>query len=306
MNFNVLKVALVCLFSVSFWACAIEATESDLLNGDIRSTQVLQSGILKIEQSWKQEPSGFTRKAVVHIPNNTKKQMPLLIVLHGKGGNAARFINAYKYIDNHIIVAPQGYLNCWNVAREESKAPDVEYIRLLIESLKKYDNVNGSEICILGSSNGAALLSQLLIELDAEVFQKAISLMGELNTYQYQQNTFRIQGEHGDFHHSKVPSERQELLTINGTDDTLVPYLGGVGVLKYEFLSAQLSTYLWAKAMGYQGEILPDANGIEILDGIIKYNYLDEQVTHYKLKGARHGVSPYNQHVKQMIIEFLK
>jgi len=53
-------------------------------------------------------------------------------------------------------------------------------------------------------------------------------------------------------------------------------------------ISAQLTDYIWAKAMGFTGAQIPDSDGVDI--GIVgkptqEYKYLDGRCRHYKLIG---------------------
>jgi len=115
--------------------------------------------ILEIDQTWSQEPSGYTRTAKVAIPATSAGQkVPVVFHLHGNGGqgNTRPFGNFLG--DDCIIVAPDGYERSWNVYSEKSKADDVQFILDLIAKIgaeipeADMDNVN-----IAGTSNGAAL-----------------------------------------------------------------------------------------------------------------------------------------------------
>ena len=82
-------------------------------------------------------------------------------------------------------------------------------------------------------------------------------------------------------------------MNISGTEDNLVPYEGGLSRAipakggKLGFVHAEHSTYLWAKAMGYEGEKL--AKPSEVDGNLEKFSYLDGAVVHYKVKGEGHG-----------------
>lgn len=49
-------------------------------------------------------------------------------------------LNLVDYLPGRIFVGPNGYLNSWNVFAEQSKAPDVDFIRQIITYLKTYAN----------------------------------------------------------------------------------------------------------------------------------------------------------------------
>ena len=70
------------------------------------------------------------------------------------------------WLQDHIRIAPTGYLNSWNLCGEASEAPDIAMLADLIDQLVTFDNVDSNHIRILGSSNGAGLANQAFIELD--------------------------------------------------------------------------------------------------------------------------------------------
>ena len=108
----------------------------------------------EIVQKWSQQPNGYARKIYVKVPDNELQKYPVVIVLHGNGGNASTFVNKFNYINNHVIIAPQGYQKSWNIRKEKSKAPDINFIAETISHLKKMKNIDHENISIFGSSNG--------------------------------------------------------------------------------------------------------------------------------------------------------
>ena len=58
------------------------------------------------------------------------------------------------------MIAPQGYLNTWNVGYQSSKANDIALLDSIIADLENYDNVDTREITIVGYGNGAQLALQ--------------------------------------------------------------------------------------------------------------------------------------------------
>merc|ERR1719412_1582356 len=88
---------------------------------------------LTLRYTWDQEPSGADRSAQVDIPATAAGQkVPVVLHLHGNGGqgNTAPFKSFLG--DDCIIVAPNGYERSWNVYYEKSKADDVQFILDLI------------------------------------------------------------------------------------------------------------------------------------------------------------------------------
>jgi poly(3-hydroxybutyrate) depolymerase len=209
-----------------------------------------------------------------------------------------------------IRIGPQGYLNSWNVKNENSLAPDVDFIRDLILQLRSYDNVDAGRIIILGSSNGAALVNRLLIELDGGLFQEGIKLVGQMNESQFHDNAFWHDPSNGNAYDTQIePAGERRILSITGTEDGAVPYNGGNGVVGYVFMPAGESIYQWAKQMGYSGSAIPESSGYLFDTDVYRYSYLSGDVVMYKLVGAAHNLQPFASYqdgrVRNIIKDFL-
>ena len=266
----------------------------------------LKSGFFEIVQKWSQEPNGYARKIYVKVPDKKLEKYPVVIVLHGNGGNASTFVNKFNYINNQVIIAPQGYQKSWNIRKEKSKAPDINFIAETISHLKKMKNIDHENISIFGSSNGSALVNQLLIEFKDESFKKAICRVSQLNSFQYHDSKFWAQSENNLFNIPSIPKQGRKILCLAGSNDRIANYHGGQGVLGYVFLNAQNSAYILAKAMGYNGLEITDDLSEEGPENFFKYSYLDDQVVHYRLQGAGHGFREMNSHANQIIKEFIE
>ncbi len=265
---------------------------------------IIQS--FEINQTWSQNPNGYKRSVFFKYPENDNNNIPILILLHGNGGNAKEIINEYDHIDNHLIVSPQGYKKSWNIGRETSKAPDVEFINEVIERLKTFKNIDIQDISIIGYSNGSALVNQLLIELKTESFKKAICLFSQLNKLQYRDNEFWSRSNiNSDIHDIKtIPQNFRKILSFSGTKDTTCPYYGGLGVFDYDFINSEEVAFIWAKTMGYNSDRIKDPE--QIFDNFFKFSYLNDRVIHYRLEGARHGLDPRFEKVKNLVKAFIE
>jgi len=258
---------------------------------DSQSSSSVES--FKIKQSWSQQPDGYERSVFYKYPENDNNNNPVAILLHGAGGDAQIEISEYSYLVNHILVAPQGYDASWNIAKETSKAPDVDFISKIIIELKTFENIDTDQISIIGHSNGAALINQLLIEFESESFKTAVFTFCQLNTFQYREESFwsrsNIDYEEHDLQVSP-PSNKRSILSFAGTEDGACPYYGGEGIYGYNFVNAEDAAFIWAKTFGYEGDQIE--NPIEEaapLENFFKFSYMDGKVTHYKLQGAGHG-----------------
>jgi poly(3-hydroxybutyrate) depolymerase len=279
-------------------------------NGNLANTT------LSITQTWAQQPSGFARTAVVEVPTGAGPH-PVIILLHGNGGTGTDTINMLNpHVSTAIRVAPDGYLNSWNVDGEASEAPDVAFIRDLIALLKTYDNVDAGKISIFGNSNGSGMTNRLLIELDGAAFQNAGCQVSQMLAKMYHDGNFWFNATGSNaYDQTIVPAKGRRIISLNGTVDPLIPYTGGMSVIG-TFISAQESIYRFAQVMGETGPQLADAAGIPgtgtngYSAPFVKYSYRNGQLVHYKVIGGNHGLLVnsslvYANEAKQIVAAFL-
>merc|ERR1719315_558904 len=89
-----------------------------------------------IRQSWSQEPGGYDRTALVRVPPSTAGQtFPVVLDLHGNGGQGNLQRLSRTLGNTVVLVAPNGYERSWNIIKEKSKAPDVEFLLELIRTV---------------------------------------------------------------------------------------------------------------------------------------------------------------------------
>jgi len=290
------------IISILFLCCSTSDSQSINVIDDHYGGNYLETGIIYLNQSWTQESTGYDRPIYISAPSSNSEPHNIIIVLHGGGGNAEQFVNSFNYIDNHIVVAPQGYGGNWNVGLEQSLAPDVDFIKEIINYVRTFENVQPENITILGISNGSALVNRLIIELDDSYFTNAISIVSPLNSFQYRFGSFWYNSTgNNNYDMQIIPESGKRILSISGTADNFIPYNGGIGVMGYNFLSAQNSAFVLAQNMGFQGDQLEDNQGVEYSNNIFKYSYLDGDVVHYKFIGAGHNIP----NISQPIIDFL-
>lgn len=272
----------------------------------------LKSGEYFVTQSWSQEEN-FRRPYFVNIPRQpANKKLPVLIFLHGNGGNAERAMQGFmrgrkKIASQFILVFAQGYRESWNIVSERSKADDLGFIEAIVSKLASFENVDSNNFTIMGSSNGAALVNQIAIESKLPNIRNYISGVSQLNVWQHDGNNFKAKGADNNYRKSATPATGKRLLNISGAKDNLVPYQGGTsrGIPakngKLGFVAAEKSTYLWARQMGYSGEQLTKPS--DIFENVEVFRYLDGDVIHCKVTneghGATHGIG------EELLLNFL-
>jgi len=261
----------------------------------------------RIRQVWGQESGGWARRVLIRKPVMIQEKLPVVIYLHGNGGQADRAITQFRFLSDAIFVCPQGYRRSWNVYGEASEAPDVEFIAKIIEHLRTRErDADMGNITLIGSSNGSGMINRLLIEMERKPFHKAVCLVASMIEKQYHDGTFWASSEDGlNLYDKEIrPTRGPRVLYFHGTDDRVVPYHGG-NRGNVPHISAQDTAFAFAKAFGYPGEMIEDGNGKVIKPGIIEYAYPQANYVHYKLQGEGHGIAKYREFVDISIRELV-
>ncbi|MEL6107312.1 MAG: hypothetical protein AAFU85_14835 [Planctomycetota bacterium] len=303
-----------CLASLTILLGAVGAGAVGPSDSRSELTGELTSGEYDVEQSWSQERN-FRRPYFVNVPRSQglAKKLPVLVFLHGNGGNAKNAMrgwlrNRKQITSQFITVFAQGYRESWNIVSERSKANDLEFIESIVRDIARYDNVDANGFTVMGSSNGAALVNQLAIESRLPQIRNYISGVSPLNVWQHDGKQFKAKGDDNNYRNAILPMSGKRLLNISGTEDRLVPYNGGPSRAipakdgKLAFVSAERSTYLWAQVMGFPGKQLASPTRRE---GKVEFfSYLDGDVVHCKVNGAGHGAT--HEISEQILLNFLQ
>ncbi len=281
--------------------------------GLVARAETLESGEHFIEQTWSQEEA-FQRPYLVSVPQTAKgEKLPVLIFLHGNGGNAERSMQGFtrrnpKLAAQYILIFPDGYRKSWNIISERSQADDRGFVESIITKVAPCDNVQKDNFTIMGSSNGAALVNQIAIESQLPNIRNLITGVSPLNTFQHDGTHFLAKGDDNNYRVVAKPVTGRRLMNISGIDDGLVPYEGGPskGIPakggKLPFVHAEESIFLWAKQMGYEGEKLTKPQRVE--GNLEIFSYLDGDVIHYKVVDQGHGATGAIN--EDRLLDFLK
>ncbi|UCC95028.1 MAG: hypothetical protein JSW40_09530 [Candidatus Omnitrophota bacterium] len=193
---------------------------------------------------------GQERFYEIHVPINYKSgiPMPVVLVLHGGGGNTSimrdktgmddvseqeGFIVAYpagtnpKYTDRWLF---------WNAGRDREGVDDVGYFSKVLDDLPKYFSIDTKRIYATGISRGSRMCYRLASELS-----NRIAAIGA------------VSGQRSITESIKPPIEAISIIHFHGIKDTLAPFYGGQ-----------------SKGLGRQQMILPSVE--EIIQEWVKYN----------------------------------
>lgn len=195
------------------------------------------------------------RRFLIHTPDNfdDSQSTPLLFAFHGNGGEPESYVYevADAIEDGHFIgVYPAGLEYSWNLGPEASEADDVAFTEAILGMLTTTTGVDATKPVALGFSNGAGMVHELAMESQSFVaISPATSHMLTTKT-------------------PNSDSAYVSVLQFSGTEDTLVPYQGGTGVLEHDFLPAEDSTGQWAVHNGCDASptTSADIDGPEIED----------------------------------------
>lgn len=172
------------------------------------------------------DAGGRERTYHLHLPGSVAPpaRMPVLIVLHGGGGNGRNVEQTTGFSqladqNGFIAVYPDGSgrlsnrltwnaFNCCAYAYSE-QVDDVEFISAMIDQLIADYPVDPARIYVTGHSNGGMMTYRIGCELADKVAAIA-PYAGALNTG------------------SCTPSQPLPVLDVHGEDDTHVPVAGGV------------------------------------------------------------------------------
>ncbi|MFT3663424.1 alpha/beta hydrolase family esterase [Piscinibacter sp.] len=173
---------------------------------------------------------GLARKYRVHVPPGVdlSKPLPLLVSMHGGGGNMEYQASEERYGQisksdrtGFVVVFPNGVgalgdeLATWNAGRccgqaKEKNIDDVGFIRLVVSNLKRQLKIDPERVYATGMSNGGMMAHRLACEAP-DVFRAVAAVAGTDNTV------------------ACSPQRPVSVLQIHARDDDHVPFDGGLG-----------------------------------------------------------------------------
>lgn len=277
----------------------------------------LTSGTLTFNQTWQQQQSGYNRTAQVLVPDTTDtalegKKLPVVISLHDTGFTSSNGITNVNYIQDKILIAPQGYNNEWNIGYQTSKADDIALIDSIISSFSQYDNVDTREITIIGYGNGAQLALQYSNYTQNASVKNIIAFNGLLNVDQYNvlDNKFysySLEDQNQD--NSTIinwievtPLGNKNITMFNGKDDLRFLYLGGT-VDNQELYSAEDTVYGMAKADStLESKLITPALQT---DGSELFSYDNDTIRMFAFPGVANNFTQYQNSIRTRITNLI-
>jgi len=164
---------------------------------------------------------GLNREFITYLPKGADltDKLPVIVSLHGRLGTASgmmRFADFRPIADREkvIIVCPQGIDRSWNDGRETPANAkginDVKFIDSLISYIIKTYNADVARVYVTGMSNGGFMASRLACELHSRIAAVAVVAASMDQDMSYQ------------------PVKPIPIMYIQGTEDPLVPFKGGL------------------------------------------------------------------------------
>ena len=188
---------------------------------------------------------GLARTYTVHVPlaADSARPLPLVILIHGRGGNGQRMVHwsgfdAKADAEGFLLVAPEGTgepRGWYTGFGPGGTIDDIGFIGALIDTLSAHYRVDAARIYVAGHSNGGVLTHHLASDLSRRIAAAAV-VAGAVG----------VRSAAGVVTHIETPRAPVPMLILHGDADDVVPYdlprgRGGP-------LSAPEGAIFWARA----------------------------------------------------------
>ena len=192
---------------------------------------------------------GRERAFHLFVPSSLNERVPLLIALHGGGGAGLWFeklttreqFDELATRDQWIVAYPDGLYHRWNDGRNDATAhpsaervDDVLFISTLIDHLKELYSIDATRVFATGMSNGGMMTERLGCELSDKIAAIAA-----------------VAGSLPQALADATPARPTPVLIMHGTEDPIVPWIGGevqaFGEERGRVLSVPDTARFWAR-----------------------------------------------------------
>jgi polyhydroxybutyrate depolymerase len=187
--------------------------------------------------------NGEDRAYLLYVPTSWRRgrPAPLVLVFHGGGGRGSGIaphtgFSRLAEREGFVVVYPDGLERRWNDGRGYGAThDDVEFVRALLDTLRRELSFDPRRVYATGISNGAMFSYRLACDLPG-VFAAVAPVAGAMPA------ELAPVCDH---------PESVSVLALQGTADPLMPYAGGgVARRRGRVLSAMRSIAFWATVSG--------------------------------------------------------
>ncbi len=228
------------------------------------------------------------REFLLHVPKqySEKQDVPLVFVLHGRGGSGTAASRNYGWTpmaEKHgfLLVYPTalGEPTSWKTQKGSEDDIDTSFIRAMIVSLSHELRVDRKRIYCCGHSSGGFMSYSVAASLGDQM--AAVGVVAGSIGLEWRNRRRVIQ----------TPTQPVPVITFHGYKDMIVPYdkVHGKGARYGMILSVHESIAFWVKANGCS----EDASREELFGGrVIKEHYASDtnkDVLLFSLTEGNHG-----------------
>jgi polyhydroxybutyrate depolymerase len=269
-----------------------------------------------LQQGLTLQVQGITRTFDLYLPDQPgKKPMPLVLMFHGHSGDSDVMTGANKrrapykvwlrLAQQHrfAVAIPNGEIGPdkmrgWNDCRADSttnpKTDDVAFVLALLDHIESLTPVDKSRVYATGTSNGGNMVLRLAMEVP-----QRFAAVGAV---------VAAMPKHNGCEQHNTPIS---VLFMNGTEDPLLPYGGGlVGREKDgrgETASAEASVKYWLAVnhIDTQPEVYEFPNvSKKDRSSVVRYRYAKQnggpEVVLYEVRGGGHTEPSRSEHYRRL------
>lgn len=226
------------------------------------------------------EHNGVEREAIVYVPESydAAASTALMLNFHGYGGTSSSQMDwadmrGFADRDGHIVVYPQGTLMDgaphWNAALpggdNKSEADDLNYIPELLALIAETYPHDPQRVYASGYSNGGMMAAALACFRSDLIASFGI-----------------VSGSQLDVGDICAPTHPTAVITLHGTNDSVLSYNGGDGVT-----SAQAAIDFWVAHNQTNATPTVDSDG-DIERSVYSGGTNGVSVEHYRYNGGEH------------------